>query len=342
MTLALVIGAGHGLGDLEGGALAVLVGALAGTSWISAVRVEEASIALRLDRGLELDGALLAAYENAVGPERPMAELGAERIVDRECWSLAKQVVVPHYAGFLAVPLIAAVGLLQTVAAADARGVRADLELRQVRGVASGVERALSAHAGALGDEELAALGAALAAARDATADGDGDGAGEAMDAVSETLEDLAAELPAGSDAARELRELALRAEVLGVGSAADAASGGPPSPDAAGAGETGSAGPATEEGAGGSSGPQPTDADPDRGTGDGSGTGGETRQNAKASAGAAASPGGRGAVGEPAAGVIPPAAAPPPRSAASARWWPDRDDGLVRRWLARDPADGR
>ena len=157
MTLALVIGAGHGLGDLEGGALAVLVGALAGTSWISAVRVEEASIALRLDRGLELDGALLAAYENAVGPERPMAELGAERIVDRECWSLAKQVVVPHYAGFLAVPLIAAVGLLQTVAAADARGVRADLELRQVRGVASGVERALSAHAGALGDEELAA-----------------------------------------------------------------------------------------------------------------------------------------------------------------------------------------
>lgn len=340
MTLALVIGAGHGLGDLEGAALAVLVGALAGASWISAVRVEEASIALRLDRGLELDGALLAAYENAVGPERPMAELGAERIVDRECWSLAKQVVVPHYAGFLAVPLIAAVGLLQTVAAADARGVRADLELRQVRGVASGVERALSAHAGALGEEELAALGAALAAARDATADGDS--AGEAMDAVSETLEDLAAELPAGSDAARELRELALRAEVLGVGSAADAASGGPSSSDAEGAGETGSAGPATEEGAGGSSGPQPADADPDRGTGDGSRTGEETRQDAKAPAGAAVSPGGRGAVGEPAAGAIPPAAAPPPRSAASARWWTDRDDGLVRRWLARAPVDGR
>ena len=338
MTLALVVGAGHGLGELEGVALAVVVGALAGASWIAAVRVEEASIARRLDRGLELDGALLAAYENAAAPERPMAELGAERIVDRECWSLARQVVVPHYAGFLALPLIAAVALLQTVAAADARGARADLELRQVRGVAKGVERALSAHAGALGEEELAALGAALAAARDASSDGDG--AGEAMDAVSETLEDLAADLPAGSDAARELRELALRAEVLGVGSAEDpGADGGSPT-DAETAGEMASAGSALEDGAGGSGGAQPAEAeaDPDRGSGDGSRAGGETRQDPTSPAGAAHGQGRPGEVGEPAADAAP----PPPRSAVSARWWTDRDDGLVRRWLARDATGSR
>lgn len=337
VTLALVIGAGHGLRDLEGVALAALVGTLAGAAWIAAVRVEEASIARRLDRGLDLEGALLAAYENAAKPERPMAELGAERIVDRECWSLAKQVVVPHYAGFLAVPLIAAVALLQTVAAADARGVRADLELRRVRGVASGVERALSAHAGALGEEELAALGAALAAARDASSDGGG--AGDAMDVVSETLEDLAAELPAGSDAARELRELALRAEVLGVGSAADSASDGRSPSDPEAAVERGSAGPAPEEGAGGPGGAQ---SSPDRGTGDGSGASGETRQGSEAIAGVDAAPGSPGAAMEPVAGEIPPVAPPPPRSAASARWWTDRDDGLVRRWLARGPVDGR
>lgn len=336
MTLALVVGAGHGLGELEGVALAVVVGVLAGASWIAAVRVEEASIARRLDRGLELDGALLAAYENAAAPERPMAELGAERIVDRECWSLARQVVVPHYAGFLALPLVAAVALLQTVAAADARGARADLELRQVRGVAKGVERALSAHAGALGEEELAALGAALAAARDASSEGDG--AGEAMDAVSETLEDLAADLPAGSDAARELRELALRAEVLGVGSAEDpGADGGSPT-DAETAGEMASAGSALEDGAGGSGGAQPAEADPDRGSGDGSRAGGETRQDPTSPAGAAHGQGRPGEVGEPAADAAP----PPPRSAVSARWWTDRDDGLVRRWLARDATGSR
>ncbi|MEE2941181.1 MAG: hypothetical protein VX460_12395, partial [Planctomycetota bacterium] len=309
LTLALVIGAGHGLGDLEGVALAALVGALAGASWVAAVRVEEGSIARRLDRGLELDGALLAAYENAVGPARPLAELGAERIVDRECWSLARQQVVPHYAGFLAVPLTAAVVLLQTVAAADARGVRADLELRQMRGVASGVERALSAHAGALDEDELAALGAALAAARDASKDGDG--AGDAMDAVSETLEDLAAELPAGSDAARELRELALRAEVLGVGSDADPGPGSPSPSDAGAAGEAGSARSAPEEGPGGPGGAQPTEVDPDRGSGDGSGAGGEARQGPQAADGADTAPGRPGGAGEP-AGAAAPRAVPP------------------------------
>ena len=247
MTLALVIGAGHGLGELEGVALAVVVGALAGASWITAVRVEEASIARRLDRRLELDGALLAAYENAVAPERPMAELGAERIVDGECWSLARQVVVPHYAGFLAVPLIAAVGLLQTVAAADARGVRADLELRQVRGVAKGVERALSAHAGALGEEELAALGAALAAARDASSDSDG--ASDAMDAVAETLEDLAADCrPAPTRLASCASSLcAPRSSALDR-PRTPAPPPGPSSSDAETAAETGSAGSAPED----------------------------------------------------------------------------------------------
>ena len=98
------------------------------------------------------------------------------------------------------------------------------------------------------------------------------------------------------------------RAEVLGVGSAADDASGGPSSSDAAGAGRRG-AGPPTEEGAGGSSGAQPADADPDRGTEMAPGQVGDPPGRSFA---AAASPGGRGAVGEPAAGVIPPAAAAP------------------------------
>lgn len=349
LTLALVVGSGHALGDPEGIALAVGIGLLAGASWVASVGVDPDGVARRLDQGLELDGALLAAYENAMRPERPMAELGAERIVDRECWSLAQQVAVPHYAGFLAVPLLGAAALLQTVAAADARGAQAVLELRQVRGVASGVEQALSAHAGELGEDELAALGAALAAAREASSDGEL--AGEAMDSVADTLGDLAAELPPDSEAARELRELALRAEVLGVGTE-EATEAAPAGSDELGPRDSGPETPGEQvsgagEGGSGDIGPDEAESSrgaPDEGPGGAAAAGGPE----EASGGAAPSVGESDTTQEAQAGLPGPdggtaaADAGPPSSASSARWWSERDDALVRRWLARERSDGR
>ena len=82
--------------------------------------------------------------------------------------------------------------------------------------VASGIQRALSDHAGALDENQLAAMASALESARAAA--GGGDDPGAAMEAVAEELDALAQELPPGSEAAEALGQLALEAEVLGTG----------------------------------------------------------------------------------------------------------------------------
>lgn len=345
-TLALTTRGGRPLLDLEAACLAAALGIVCGVAWVLSQPRSTHDVACALDEGFRAEGALLSAYENASRPERAMAELGAKAMDDPRKWVRAHAVAVPHYPGFIAVPLVALAILFQSVTTQHEQALGAGVELRQVRDLASGIQRALSDHAGALDEQQLAAMAGALHDAR-AAAEGEDD-PGEMMDEVAAELDELAQTLPPGSEAAEALRDLALEAEVLRVGDE-EALPEEAAEPDLAAADQgaaPGEAGAEQVSSQASSSAPEKDTPRPEEVAAGAADTGADTGADAGQAQGAqsegdlAAAPGPGAArpeeSPEASGGQAPPPAAAP-RSAATARWWGDRDDGLVRRWLARE-----
>jgi len=279
-----------------------------------------------------------------------MAELGARRVLKRAPFNRLRSATVPPFEVFLVLPLLGGVALIGSIESRDDSRPADRVLVTQVAGIAANLKRAVDANSGALSETQVAELAAAMGAAQDAAQAAEEGPMGEAMRDVASALDDAAASLPEGSPLTEELERLAFEAEAASV----DSAPGDQGQAGASAEGEDLDEGLASGPGIT-SPGPnelesiEPTlDADgPPVGAGSSDGQAGDIGAQGEPGAGFEDPPtGSDGDAGSPTDGETGPTAAVrdatdlpealTPTSAAPAPWWPERDDDLVRAWLAR------
>jgi hypothetical protein len=404
LTVAFALMRGSRLGDAEVYLLAALLALATLASWIRSERIESRAVLQRIDERLHLAGAFLSAHEScATSPGSPLTQLGAAKLLQRVRPSQAMEAAVPHTLGFVVLPLLGLLAVVQTVQVRDARrstAGRVTVEVGTVADHLHDIERMNREALSAMQRAELAEIQRAAEAAAKNAAEQFLDGApkeeldpkehwAEQMRSVADDLDELASQVPQGSDLAEQLASAAAEAEAVAMGSEPQDVDASASSPEESSSAEAESgdgrfAG--SEEGAGGgdssydvgatTAGDLLADAAEDvvevePGGGDAieptSGMGGPGKEeSAEESAG---EPAGQVAAADSAAltsgedrrrvGVLkgPPsqerpalaaglpaedraAADPAPDEAEElldrSQWWADRDDAIVRAWLAK------
>ncbi|QDV08724.1 hypothetical protein Poly30_42770 [Planctomycetes bacterium Poly30] len=281
LALALAIERGASLGNGEALGLAALLGLLAVGAWVRSETVESRDVLQRVDQRLHLAGAFLAAHEScARTPESPVAQLGAARLLQRIRPGQAIEAAVPHTLGFVVLPLIGLLVLVQTVQSRDGRRELAGRRNVEVGTVADQIGDIADSGAETLTEEQRAELAEVEQKAREAAQQA----ADESLDSLEERaaaiedwrqemrkiadeLEALAREAPSGSKVADDLSEASAAAAALAM----DASSPDVPTPGDS-TGPEGLAGQGAQQGAvageaeGGGSG-SPTDSSSDSST---------------------------------------------------------------------------
>ena len=352
-TVALAVLDGHPLEDAGLYVLMAVVAALTFTAWRGAHRVSADAVAARVDEGLGLRGAYVAAVEAGdVGRPSVMAELGAERVAAEVRRGAAMEAAVPHSAAFVALPLLASALLVAAVGVQDSKEMGARGE--RARSFAISNDLNALARDGALPMDEAAREAIQRAAEAAAAAGAASGGRQREMREIADELEALAQQAPPGSDLAEALGRAAAAAEAVALEAGPDAGS--------EGGSEVGSAEPAESDPADEAA---PADRRGDLAGGEseepgdrrGEGGDGERSGDVTSAAGGGADPAAdpATAVGDPAPGSgseAPAASGPgvsgpapggadpvpqvPTRSTRRPRWWDARDAGIVSRWVAR------
>ncbi|MCB9904680.1 MAG: hypothetical protein H6831_09765 [Planctomycetes bacterium] len=225
-ALVLVLIEGGRTDRLGSALVALLCGGLVAATWAYAHRRTAVEVANRLDRRLGFDGAFATAWEQD-GEQRggALSELLVLRVAREVPGRAAARAVLPQ-----SWPLLAAPFVVGAILAALSSGEDPELAARREHRERVAVE--LSDLAGASAQSELSfeeenalrSLARSAAALADETAGG---GAGEEQDRAELVgeLRSLGENLPAGSDLARRLDELAGRLEAAagpGTGPAAE------------------------------------------------------------------------------------------------------------------------
>ena len=237
LTIACALERGSRLGDAEVLILAALLSLAAFASWVRSERIEARTVLERIDERLHLSGAFLSAHESCEKtPDAPLTQLGAAKLLQRVRSSQALEAAVPHTLGFVALPLLGLLVLVQTVQVRDARQSEASLVTVEVGTVADhleDIERMNRASLTEMQRRELAEIQrAAEVAAEDAAqqfldqtpADqsqkvGGQDDWREQLRSVADDLDQLASEARPGSEFAEQLADAAAQAEALAMDS---------------------------------------------------------------------------------------------------------------------------
>ena len=411
LTIACALDCGSRLGDAEVFVLAALLSLATFISWVRSESIEARAVLKRIDERLHLSGAFLSAHEScAQTPDAPLAQLGAAKLLQRVRPSQALEAAVPHTLGFVSLPLLGLLVLVQTVQVRDARATKAGRMTVEVGTVAdhlADIERMNRDALSEMQRRELADIQRAAETAAKAAADqfldavpkdgpkeeprdevGEGDWRKQ-LRSVADDLDQMASEAQPGSDFAEQLMDAAAEAEALAMDSgpqqlapsqeeaeagdgdmagselgagrgdaAPDESSGGSLDPAEGGAGPSELLGLSPEEASPEEASPDPND--PKLAVPDGlqeselvAEDGGATVASGEITQGASQGPAADqrskvGALrpsdeagdlgGDPSAHPAP--GAPVPDEAEGlldrSRWWPDRDDAIVRAWLAK------
>ncbi len=333
-TAALAVASGADLErpDLLG--LALFLGALTFLTWRMENAVSDGAVATRVDEELALRGAFVAAYEAGKRADPSvMSELGAERVLSGISRRAALEAATPHTLAFVGLPLTAVALLVVCVGARESS--RASGQGARARSFALSSDLAALARdgAGTMDDATRQELERAAASAASAASGATSDRRQDQMRAVAEELEALALEAPPGSELAEALAKAAATAESMSLEPGdrdLDQSSERPAAADERGAGsrrgtrEKGSELRQVDgrEAAAGTSGagrgdPASTSAEPGESTPslqDRDGVPGEVT---------------RGGESGPAPEDL------ATRATLTPRWWDERDEGLVSRWVA-------
>ena len=214
--------------------VAIVCAAFAAASWWLPNRLEEYSVAERLDNRLHFDGAYLTAWEFESGrlAASPLARLLASRVSARTGTAHAVRAVLPHSAPWIAAPFLA--GALLALALDDVRTTRSGSSaVTTTQSLAGSLFdlRSQATRDGSLESEELEKLAAlaseALELASQASAQSgleDAELARRAADLAQE-LERLAADSPASSVLRRQLEDSQVLADQARMAVAGDASS---------------------------------------------------------------------------------------------------------------------
>lgn len=328
LSVSLGVLGGQGLEDLDLYVLASLLALSTFLAWRHATPLSASAAARRVDEGLSLGGAYVAAFEaNSADQPSVMSELGAQRVLTRLRRREAVEVAVPHTVSFVAVPLLALALLAVSVGLEESSGSTAGGD--RARTYAFSADLASLAREGAVPMDE-AAREAIQRAADAAVASASSKQRPQEMRDLAEELEALALEAPHGSQLAEALARAAAAAESVALepgqseGSldADRQAATGERNEDRSGEARSDEGGADREggEGAGPASGISVgTSSLPDAG-----GPGGDEERVPRSPA---------GGPGE----AAPEAAALEAATLATmdGRWWDPRDDGIVSGWVA-------
>ncbi|MFT6830592.1 MAG: hypothetical protein ACJAZN_000746, partial [Planctomycetota bacterium] len=237
LAFACAVGRGASLGSFEAVGLAALLGLLTFAAWVRSETVSSRDVLERVDRRLHLGGAFLAAQESCERtPGSAVAQLGAARLLLRVRPSQVMEAAVPHTLGFVILPLLGLLVLVQTVQSRDARRGRAGFMNIQVGAIAAGLGNVAVEHGATLTDEQRETLAeiqkkadAAAKLAADSSLgqepEGDSTDFREVLSEVADELNELAEEAPSGSGLADDLSDAAASAEALAMDAGAMEAS---------------------------------------------------------------------------------------------------------------------
>lgn len=223
LTVSIAVLGGQGLEDAELYVLALTMALFTFLAWHRATPLSDGTVASRVDDGLGLRGAYMAAFE-AGHQEAPsvMSELGAERVVATVRLRAALDVAVPHTVSFVALPLLALAALVVSVGLEESS--RGESGGERARSFAISADLSLLARDGAVPMDDAAREAIARAAAA-AAAGASSSQRPEEMREVAEELEALALEAPPGSELAEALARAAAAAESVALEAGEDASS---------------------------------------------------------------------------------------------------------------------
>lgn len=235
LAIAFALERGSRLGDPEVLLLAALLALATFYSWVRSENIEAREVLERIDQRLHLAGAFLSAHEScAHSPNSTLVQLGAAKLLQRVRPGQALEAAVPHTLGFVVLPLLGLLVLVQTVQLRDARDSRArnvTVEVGTVADHLADIERMNRDALSAMQREELARIQAAAKTAAQDAADQFLERSPETSSADEQPRQDwreqlrsvaddsdrLAAEAQPGSDLAQQLADVAAEAEALAM-----------------------------------------------------------------------------------------------------------------------------